>query len=693
MPKGMQNAWQLDCEVFAEAIRPDPALTVAEWADAYRVLSSETSSEPGRWRTERVPYAREIMEALSPSAPFHEVTFVAGTQVGKTEIGNNFIGYIIDWSPGPAMMVYPTSNTGKRSSKTRLAKMIESTARLRAKISDASRDASNSASLKQFPGGVLAIAGANSAAELKSMPVRYLFEDEVDEYPDDVDGQGPADELAEKRTDTFARKKIFRTSTPTVKGRSKIWRHLERSDFRRYHVSCPHCARAQPLEWEQMRWELRHVRELHCRRCGVISAVADGADAWTNCPACAAPVAEDGADCETHATGEVLDAWIECRGCEARIDEHAKTRLLAGGRWVATKPENRGRAGFHLSALYSPLGWYSWREAVAKHLQAEADPSGELKKIFANTVLGLPYVDASEDLSGLDLTTRAEPYRLGTVPAGGLFLSGGVDVQQKRIEVKVKAWGRDEESWLVDYQVLHGDTEQHDVWDALDEYLQKRFPHEWGTTLQILSVAVDSGFRTQTVYDWCRRRRHRNVIPVKGQSEQGKTILGRPKKQDVDHRGKILKAGVELWPVGTDTAKAKIYARLKITEPGPGRMHFPGGLPDEYYTQLTAERLVSRYHKGYLKTGWEKDAGARNEALDLEVYAYAAAIFAGLTRVNWDRLEASLRATAGDLFVTADRVTDAVVERSREVDAVIKAPAVPPPHRRPASNWVTGFRS
>lgn len=663
------------------------------------MLSSDIAAEPGPWRTERVPYSREIMQVLSPTNPCQEVTFVAGTQVGKTEVGNNFIGFVMDWAPGPAMMVYPTSNTGKRSSKTRLAKMIESTPSLRQKISDASRDSANSASLKEFPGGVLVVAGANSAAELKSMPVRYLFEDELDEYPDDVDGQGPADELAEKRTDTFTRKKIFRTSTPTVKGRSKIWKHLERSDYRRYQVPCPQCDAFQALDWGQMRWITRTVRELHCAACGVIEAQAPDADVWTACPACAAPVGEG--DCTERDTGELLEVWMECVACEGRIEEHAKSRFLGRGRWVATKPENRARAGFHLSALYSPLGWYSWRQAVEKRLQADADPSGELLKTWTNTVLGLTYVEASEDLSGLDLAARAENYKLGTVPAGGLFLTGAVDVQAKRLEIKVKAWGRDEESWLVAYEVIHGDTEQVPVWEALDEYLDRKFPHAWGAQMRISATAVDSGFRTQTVYDWCRRRRHRGIFPVKGQSQTGKTVLGRPTKQDVDHRGKVVRGGVEVFPLGVDTAKSKIYARLKITEPGPGAIHWPLGLPDEYYTQLTAERLVSRYFKGYVKTSWEKDAGARNEALDLEVYAYAAAIFSGVTRVNWDRLEATLRATVGDLFVASETAQPVKEEDEPAAETAPRAPAMPahapvvhrPPPAPRRNNWVTGFRA
>ncbi len=676
LPDGLRSAWQLDCEVFAEAIQPDRELTISQWADAHRVLSSETSAEPGPWRTERVPYAREIMDVLSPSDPTQEVTFVAGTQVAKTEIGNNFTGFVIDWAPGPMMMVYPTSNTGKRSSRTRLAKMIDSTPRLRAKISESSRDKSNSASLKEFPGGVLAIAGANSAAELKSMPVRYLFEDEVDEYPDDVDGQGPADELAERRTDTFTRKKIFRTSTPTQKGRSKIWRHWLRSDQRRYYLPCPHCAAEQVLKWEQVRWDTRKVSEL-VDSDGEIHEVPEGTDG-----------------AQVRDTEELIDVWYECSACQARIDEHNKTEMLARGRWIAEKPAAE-RAGFHLSSLYSPLGWLSWRSIVEGRLAADKDPTGELLKAWVNTRMGEPYAEKSESLSELDFKSRCENYRIGTVPMGGLILTSGVDVQAKRLEVKVKAWGRDEESWLVDYQVIHGDTESRAPWDALDEYLQKKFPHESGASLRVLCTAVDSGFRTQTVYDWCRRRTHRQIFPVKGQSQSGKSVLGRASAQDVDHNGDVVKNGVEVFPVGTDTAKAKIYARLRIEQAGPQCMHFPLGLPDEYFKQLTSERLVSRYHKGFLRTSWEKDAGERNEALDLEVYAYAAAIKAGVNRCNWDRIEASMRMVAQDLFVHADAKA-AEAEGLADPESPREPPPAeisrPAPPRRRANNWVTGFR-
>lgn len=677
--EGLQSLWALDCEVFAEAIKPDPELTIDQWADEHRVLAPESSAEPGPWRTDRVPHTREIMQALSPSDPTTEVTFVAGTQVAKTETGNNFIGFVMDVAGGAAMMVYPTSNTGKRSSKTRLAKMIDSTPRLRAKVSDKARDKSNSATLKEFPGGVLAIAGANSAAELKSMPVRFLFEDEVDEYPENVDGQGPADALAEKRTDTYRlKKKIFRTSTPTELASSKIWKHWKRSDMRRRYLPCPHCADELVLRWDGFRWETRKVWEVVRADDGVVTQVPEGTEG---------AVLRD--------TGELVSVWYECEHCEGRIEERHKAVMLSAGRWIPERPEVKHHRGYHLPSYYAPLGWLSWEEIVRDRLEAERDPTGQALKQWTNTRAAEPWADTGEQFSDLELRQRAidtsigNGYRKGTVPLGGLMLVAAVDVQGNRLEAKIKAYGRGKESWLIDYEVIFGDTETSAPWKELDEFLQKKYPHESGAPMRIHATGVDAGYRTQTVLDWCRMRRHRGIIPVRGQSQSGKTVLGKPTPQDIDHRGRKIPRGVELFPVGSDTAKSDIYARLKIEKPGPGCMHFPAGLPDEYFKQLTAERLVTKYHRGYLKRVWEKDAGERNEALDLEVYAYAAAIYAGLNRVNWDRLEASLRATAGDLFVAAeqrDGAQDAddglaVVAEAVQVQARQAKPAARPAKR------------
>jgi phage terminase large subunit GpA-like protein len=255
------------------------------------------------------------------------------------------------------------------------------------------------------------------------------------------------------------------------------------------------------------------------------------------------------------------------------------------------------------------------------------------------------------------LRQRIDAYRVGQVLAGALLLTAGVDVQGDRLEITVKGWGRGEESWLVDWQQIFGDPSQigpGSVWEELAKLLDKGYPHAGGATLRIRAMAVDSGgHHTQEVYANARAHRRRHVIAINGQSKPGRPILGRPSAVDFNFRGQVVKHGVKLWPVGSDTAKTKIYNRLKITEPGADCMHFPAGLPDNYFAQLTAEKQVKSYVNGFERFKWVKDAGVRNEAIDCEVYAYAAAIYCGITRMNWDLQEQLINPTQRDIFTEA----------------------------------------
>jgi phage terminase large subunit GpA-like protein len=307
----IDHAWR-------EGLIPDPPLSVSEWADRYRMLSSRSASEPGRWATRRTPYLKAIMDCLSPTSPVERVVFMKGAQVGGTECGNNWIGYCIHLAPGPMMAVSPTVEMAKRNSKQRIDPLIEESPALSERISPSrSRDAGNTVLAKEFRGGVLVMTGANSAVGLRSMPVRYLFLDEVDGYPADVDGEGDAIQLAEARTRTFARRKILIVSTPTVSGVSPIEREFETSDQRRYFVPCPHCGHRQWLRFEQLRWK------------------------W----------------------GEPETTHYVCESCDDEIQEQHKTWMLEQGEWCAMAPENAVKtAGFHLSSLYSPLGWSSWAD-------------------------------------------------------------------------------------------------------------------------------------------------------------------------------------------------------------------------------------------------------------------------------------------------------------------------------------------
>lgn len=648
----LADAVEVVRRVSREALQPERNLRLSEWAEEFRLLPSKTSSEPGPWRNARTPYLVEPMDCLSSGSQVEEVVLMFGTQTGKTETGNNWQGYVIDQAPAPMMVIQPTLNLAKRYSKHRVSSMIEEMPRLRAKVAEKrSRDSANTTLMKDFPGGLLVIAGANSAADLRSMPCKFIFADEIDAYPFDVDGEGDPLALASKRSTNFPRRKKLLTSTPTTKGFSRIEQALEQTDLRRYHVPCPHCLELQVLTWANVRWDKEPEHKPDT-------------------------------------------AHYVCAHCGGIIEEGSKTWMLANGRWIAQFP-GRGagrRVGFHLSTLYSPLGWESWASLVRQFLEAKAanDTGDDTKlKTFVNTCLAETWEEQGDQVKPDSLQVRAEDYPLRTVPLGGLVLTMAVDVQSNRLEYKIKAWGRFEESWTVDYAALWGDpsvTGTGSVWEELLRVITTPLKHASGQELRVMACAIDSGgHHTHEVYQFARRHRGVNVFPVKGLSQPGRPVLGKPTAVDVNARGERIKKGAMLWLIGTDTAKALIYGRLKVTEPGPGCMHWSRELPGDYYEQLTSERLVTRYVKGRPRLEWIKPSGRRNEVLDLEVYAIAAAHKLQLNRyraADWDALEQRVQPVQADLLNQA--APDPVSEP-------LKAVAPAPAPRRPGG-FVKGWR-
>ncbi|BCO30099.1 terminase [Thiohalobacter sp. COW1] len=613
----IERAWR-------EGLTPDPPLTVSEWADQYRMLSSKSASEPGRWSTRRTPYLKAIMDCLSPASPAERVVFMKGAQVGGTECGNNWIGFCIHLAPGPMMAVSPTVEMAKRNSKQRIDPLIEESPALSERISPSrSRDAGNTVLAKEFRGGVLVMTGANSAVGLRSMPVRYLFLDEVDGYPADVEGEGDAIQLAEARTRTFARRKILIVSTPTVAGASPIEREFEASDQRRYFVPCPHCGHPQWLRFEQLRWQ------------------------W----------------------GEPHTARYVCEACEAEIAEQHKTRMLEQGEWRATVPGNAGKTvGFHLSSLYSPLGWRSWADIAAAWEQAQG--SATRLKAFKNTELGETWVEEGEAPDWERLLERREDYPIGTVPAGGLLLVGGADVQKDRIEASIWAFGRGKSAWLVEHRVLMGDTAREAVWRSLAELLAETWTHASGAQLPLARFALDTGFATQEAYAFVRAVRDARVMAVKG-VPRGAALVGTPSAVDVTIGGKRLRRGVKVFAVAGGIAKLELYNNLRkgLELSEDGEIRYPAGfvhLPKvdaEYLQQLCAEQLVTRRNRnGFPVREWQK-LRERNEALDCYVYARAAAAASGLDRFedrHWVKLEKQLGIAAPpDPDVPIDTATDA----------------------------------
>jgi phage terminase large subunit GpA-like protein len=592
----MSNAWR---EGFLDGLRPEQPLTVSEWADQYRKLSSKASAEPGPWRTDRTPYLREPMDCLSSESPIQRVVMMFAAQTGKTEAGSNWLGYVIDHAPGPMLCVQPTIEMAKRLSKQRLESMITETPVLAAKIAPArSRDSGNTMFSKEFSGGIMLLAGANSATGLRSAPCRYLFCDEVDAFPADVDGEGDPVSLAERRTTTFARRKILLTSTPTVKDFSRIEAEYQRSDQRRFYVPCPACGAMEWLKWGQLKW----------------------------------------------ADGQPESARYQCEHCGERFEEMHKPAMLRGGEWRATAPSNGRTAGFHLSGLYSPLGWCSWEQLVDDFLRAKGDAPA--LKSFVNTRLAETWEeDYAAKVSADGLLARRLDYKPGTCPAGVVLLTGGVDVQDNRLAVSVWGWGEGETGWLVWHQELMGDPTQTEVWEQLDHVLATEWETECGKHLKLAQVAVDSGGHcTHEVYRYVRDRGSRGVVAIKGSSRRNSPAVGKGSKVDVNWRGKVIKRGVTLYQLGTDTIKTTLFGRLRHNET-TGGLNFGLAADDEYYRQLTSERQALRYHRGFPIREWVKKAGDRNEALDCAVYGYAAMLIYG-RRMNkatmWEQLRVQL---------------------------------------------------
>jgi len=560
-------AW-LD-SVWRKAIAPEPRLTVSQWADGHRVLPP-TSAEPGRWRTNRTPYLAQVMDCLSTSSPWERVVLMKGAQLGATEAALNWIGYIIHHAPGLALLVMPSLDMARRNTRTRLDPMIEATPVLHDAIAaPRSRDAYNSAFTKSFPGGVLVMTGANSAAALRSTPARYLALDEVDGFPSDCGGEGDPVALAIARTVTFAgRRKILLTSTPTVAGASRIEKAYLEGDQRRYHVPCLHCGHRAPIDWAAIRWpEEKRV-----------------------------------------------EAYLVCDECGGVMHEHDKPRLLAEGQWRATAEGDGRTASFHLSALYSPF--LTWAEVAIEHGAARIDPPR--MQAWQNLMLGEPYEDvAAQPVAVSWLAARAENYE--HAPQGVCVVTAGVDVQDDRVEIELVGFGLGDESWSLDYRVLYGDPSGQELWQELDDLLRERVSHVSGRRLRIRGACIDSGgHHTVEVYNFVRDKQGRSIWACKGASRP--SMPPWPRRPVRVGKNRVT----PLYLIGVDSLKDALIARLRIEGPGAGFCHFPVGRGLDYYTDLTSERPLRKYHKGVARRVWTKVPGARNEPLDCRVLAMAA---------------------------------------------------------------------
>lgn len=514
--------------------------------------------------TSRNEPMRGVMDAISDPL-VHTVAVMSSAQVGKTETLLNIIGYHVEQDAAPILLLQPTLEMGEAFSKDRLAPMVRDTPALLGRIKDPrSRDSGNTLLHKTFQGGHITIAGANSPASLASRPIRIVLADEVDRYPVSAGTEGDPVSLARKRSTTFWNRKTVLTSTPTVKGFSRIEAEWEVSDQRRFHLSCPDCEHSQFLKWAQVKWP----------------------------------------------DGNPHEAAYACEECGSIWEDPTRWALLRKGRWIATAPFN-GTAGFHLNEIYSP--WVRLGDMAAGFLTAKRSP--ETLKTWINTSLGESFEEDAERVDGHALMSRLEEFAVDEdqrtiAPNAVLAITCGVDVQDDRLEVERIGWGVEEESWSLDHRILYGDPSGPELWKELDEYRMTPTTRADGTVLPVHAMAIDSGgHHTAAVHRFAKDRFRQRVYAIKGLGGPGKPIW--PKRASKNN-----KARINQFMVGVDAGKDAVYARLKITEPGPGYCHFPKGRDPAYFEQITAEIVQTKYVKGFPSRVYVLPGGRRNEALD-----------------------------------------------------------------------------
>ena len=626
----------------ASALRPPPDRTPSEWAEAFRILDTATSSAAGPWRNSRTPYLVEPLDALGPRSSSRRVVCMWSTQLGKTEVLLNAAGYYMEAEPSPIMFVQPTLTAAERFSKHRVAPLISHSPALRAKVTDGrTRISGNTLGVKEFPGGILLLVGANSPSDLASAPIRVLLADELDKWPDELPAEGDPLAIVERRTATFPNRKIGVVSSPTVHLESRIQAEFARSDQRFYHVPCPACGVYQRLRWARVRWP----------------------------------------------SGAPHRAEYACEACEESIPHSEKRGMLSRGTWIPEEesvsealrlefdpPLSRDpdSVGFALSTLYSP--WFSWGDMASEFVRVAKDPV--LLRVFVNTLLGEVWrTETGEGLGNSDvLYQRREDYGPGRpieVPAGVAVITVGIDIQADRAAVEVVGWGVGEESWSIEYLDVYGDPSQDPssggiLWEGLDAVLERTYKHASGGLIGVSAACIDTGHNAINVYAFVKPRQRRRLWGIKGKQGDGGRLW--PRNPTRQNKGKI-----DLYVIDTTAAKDAIYSRLKLEAPGPGYSHFPRSASVAYFAELTSERRTVRFTRGQRVSVYSIPHGRRNEALDCRVYAYAA--LQGLRSARVDLAgELDKRRTSGQPKARPPRRPEAD-ER--------KAPAAPPaPPRR-----------
>lgn len=576
------------CRRWAVAATPPPVYTVSQWADAKRLLPESSGAKGGKWRTDAVPYLRGIMDAARD--PYvRQIALRKCAQAGGSEAINNIVGYFIEHDPCPILMVHPTSGAAEEYSKERLADMIRGTPALAAVVRDGRQSkrghqSDSTLTMKMFPGGWMKLGGAHTENTFARVSARIAIGDDVDRFPPVVGQEGDPADLLVKRTETFDDGLVIMVSTPALKG-GRIDTAFEFGDQRQYHVKCQRCGR-----WDWITWsDKAHFRVAYDER--------DASTARLECPS------------------------DEFGGCGARIDEAGRRRMVAVGEWEATaEPKEIGLASFHLPAMVTTLGNATLSSWVSKWLSAR-EKGKESTRVFINTTLGEGWEDRTVKIDPHSLMSRREYYGDGIdVPADAAYLTAGVDVQIDRFELQVMAWGRADERWVVDWRSIPGDPKRVETREKLWDALSRSYRHASGQMLQIGVTFIDTGYATDEVYAFVLGHQHHGVLASKGYGgRSGSPIVGKVSEHKAGHRP------VRLYPINVDDAKADILGAVTVPVAGPGYMHLPLFVDEEYFAQLCSEHRETKYNKFKVATHqeWVKDR-QRNEALDTAVLCLAA---------------------------------------------------------------------
>ncbi|QOE32735.1 terminase large subunit [Achromobacter phage Mano] len=574
---------------------PPPDLKPSEWAEL-NVRIPVGNAKPGPIRFDNAPYQRGMLDAIKEPG-VRRVSYKTGAQLGKTTVQQCITGYFIEHEPRSQILVQPTQGDVQTFLETKLRPMLDANPAISKRMAkQRGREGVNNSRIISYIGGWLMFSWAGSPKTLRGRSAPVTQADEIDGF--EATPEGDPGELLAQRSASFGDDALrTESSTPTIEGASRIDTAFQEGDQRRYYVPCPHCDHRQFLRWENVLWTGRQSTGIEDFEKD-LNQEHDPHTARYACEACGV-------------------MWDDGERVAAIREAEAK-----GAGWRATKPF-KGHASFHAPEMLSTFR--RLRDIVQSYLDKIA--LGDMQS-FVNVSLAEVYAEKGERADPTGLQARAEEYR-AEVPMGGLYLTAGIDMQMDRLECEVVAWGLAEESWSVGYHVLWGDPLQQDVWDELDDLLASTYVHESSAVLPISAACLDTGGKdgmTQAAYDYAKGKTGRRLFAIKGTPGWGRPIVEKPQRKQSGKKARK----VDLFLVGVDEAKLVVMRRLAATvgaedrTTGPGYCHTPKDRENEWYKQLTAEKLVTRYVKGQPVREWHKPDRARNEALDCRVYALAA---------------------------------------------------------------------